>query len=120
MLDTLEYATEADYRLENPSQTREGICHWALVCFSMAVWRTRYYFLGKGAVPTAAQGAEMVASQYIWTFSNWRKYVRRDRDLEARVFRATLEALPVDSIGSTRMDRAMATQDLRVQVWRAM
>ena len=114
MLDTLEYATEADYRLENPSQTRQGIR--ALV----AVWRTRYYFLGKGAVPTAAQGAEMVASQYIWTFSNWRKYVRRDRDLEARVFRATLEALPVDSIGSTRMDRAMATQDLRVQVWRAM
>lgn len=96
MLDTLEYATEADYRLENPSQTREGIR--ALACFSMAVWRTRYYFLGKGAVPTATQGAEMIASQYIWTFSNWRKYARRNRDLEAHVFRATLEALPAESI----------------------
>ena len=93
---TLEYATEADYRLENPSQTREGIR--ALACFSLAVWRTRYYFLGTGAIPTATQGAEMVASQYVWTFSNWRKYVRRNRDLEARIFRATLDALPVDSI----------------------
>ena len=88
----LATATVADHHLESPGLEVDEMRF--LLCFSLAVWKTRRFFWRVGPRPTLAQGAARVALEFETLCRNWKRGGRRDRDAEKRAFEAALRALP--------------------------
>ena len=85
-------ATVDDHHLESPGLEVEEMRF--LLCFSLAVWKTRRFFWHEGPRPTLTQGAARVALEFESLCRNWKRGGRRDRDAEKRAFEAALRALP--------------------------
>ena len=88
----LAKATVADHHLESPGLAVEDMRF--LLCFSLAVWKTRRFFWHEGPRPTLTQGAARVVLEFESLCRNWTRGGRRNRDAEKRAFEAALKALP--------------------------
>jgi len=89
-------ATVSDHHLESPNLSAEDMRF--LLCFSLAVWKTRRFFWRDGPRPSLSHGVARVVLEFDGLCRSWKRGGRRNKDAEKRAFEAALRALPPNCV----------------------
>ena len=93
--EILSKATWRDHKLESKGLDVKALR--ALLCFSLAVWKTRRFYTGNHK-PSASAGAARISLEFSNLFGAWRRGGRRDKEVERRSFEACLRLIPERSL----------------------
>ena len=88
----LSTASWCDHKLESKCLDLGSLR--SLLCFSLAVWKTRRFFTGSHK-PSLQAGAKRIVLEFSRLFRGWRTGGRRDKEEEKRSFNACLQLVPV-------------------------